>query len=51
MARLRDEDWLDFENITGLKLAEHDDFIEFFKDTIYGEMAPAYESAAEDGAN
>lgn len=51
MKRLRDEDWEDFQEITGLKLAEHDDFITFFKDTIYGDLADAFETASEDGLN
>ena len=42
---------MDFQDITGLKLAEHDDFITFFKDTIYGDLADAYDTARQDGLN
>ena len=47
MGRLRDDDWLDFENITGLKLAEHDDFISHFTDTILGDLTNDYNTAGE----
>lgn len=51
MARLRDDDWQDFEYHTNSKLAEQDDFITNFKDTIYGDLADAYNTAEEDAAN
>lgn len=47
MGRLRDDDWLDFEDITGQKLAEHDDFIDHFTDTITGELTEDYNTAGE----
>lgn len=51
MARLRDDDWQDTENLTNLKLAEQDDFITQFHDSIYGSLVPDYQTAAEEGNN
>lgn len=51
MARLRDDDWQDTENLTNLKLAEQDDFITQFHDSIYGGLVPDYQTAAEEGNN
>ena len=47
MGRLRDDDWLDFEDITRQKLAEHDDFIDHFTDTITGQLTEDYNTAGE----
>ena len=47
MQRLRDYDWLDFENITKLKLAEHNDFITSFEETIAGELTGSYNKAGD----
>ena len=51
MARLRDDDWQDTENLTNLKLAEQDDFITQFHDSIYGGLVPDYQTAEEEGNN
>ena len=47
MGRLRNDDWLDFEDITGQKLAEHDDFIDHFTETITGQLTEDYNTAGE----
>ena len=44
MKRLREEDWLFAEEMTGNKLANEDDFITQFSDTIVGRLAPQYET-------
>ena len=45
MGRLRDEDWEFAQEITGLKLAEEDDFITDFSDTLVGRLEPTYQTA------
>ena len=45
MARLRDEDWKDVEYFTGLHLANTEDFITNWEDTVYGRLEPSYDSA------
>ena len=44
MKRLRDDDWMDFEDILNRKLASQDDFIVAFEDTLLGTVVPGWES-------
>lgn len=43
MMRLRDDDWLDYEDILNRKLASQDDFITEFENTLLGTVVPGWE--------
>ena len=44
MARLRDDDWKDFERYNNVKLAEYNDFLGKFNQLIIGELMPEYQT-------